>query len=109
MPTPDATDTKIASAVVPESKAAIWRIVTAAGIAIAYAAAQVVATALPGAVDAALLLIPPNFLWVVPAIKIAAASAAAWLLKTANSKHKESVVEALKTDTPEGMSKYYTQ
>lgn len=106
--TANASSTAIANEVVPESKAAVWRIATAAGIAIAAAAAQVVATALPGLVDAGVALIPPGFAWLVPAVKIGAASVAAWLLKTANAKHKDSVITALHTDPPKAMEKFYT-
>lgn len=106
---PTKTDTKLANSVVPESKAAVWRIVVSAGIALLAAAAEIASTVVPDLVNTGIALIPAGYMWAIPAIKIGAASLAAWLLKTAKKKHNNSVVSALNTEAPPGMNQYYGQ
>ena len=106
---PTKSDTQLANAVVPDSKAAVWRIVTAALIALGYSAAQIANEFLPAFVNAAIALVPPYLAWAIPAIKIGAPAIVGWLLKTAKKKHDASVVGALNTEPPEGMGKYYGQ
>lgn len=95
--------------IISDSKAALRRIGTAALISAGIAIAQIAAETLPHAVEVAVALIPPGWLWVVPAIKIGSASVAAWLLKVSMRKHKDAVATALELPPPdsEPVEKYY--